>query len=108
MPPVHTSLILFGCLGGLLPDVLRLIRSRYDGALPAYLRSGAFWLGLALLAVVGGFTAWLAGATEIQQALAYGFGAPEVISRLAANPRSAERALPRGAPSFSLRSWWAR
>jgi hypothetical protein len=99
-----TVIIALGCFGGLLPDILRLIKDRYNSALPTYLRSGMFWLGLFLLVVIGGVTAWLLGAQDAKQAVAYGFAAPELLSRLASKvPEPQFRT--RGA-TFDLRTWW--
>jgi len=82
MPELKWILIAFGCIGGLLPDILRIIQNRYELTLPAYLKSGMFWLSLILLTFIGGFSAWLLAAGDVKQALAYGFGAPEIISKL--------------------------
>jgi hypothetical protein len=104
MPDVERSLIILGCIGGLIPDVLRLIRARYQG-LPAYFKQPSFWLGLVFLVAVGGLAAWIGEAQDAKQALAYGFGAPEVISRfLSSTP---EQPAFRSAEEFSLRRWWA-
>jgi|SRR5947209_6664712 len=95
-------IIIFGCVGGLLPDVLRIIKSRHD-APPAYLRSRMFYGGLLLLVAIGGLAAWLLGAHEAKEAVAYGFAAPELISKL-----GADTSLDRGPEGFGIRKWWAR
>jgi hypothetical protein len=96
-------IIAFGCIGGFLPDVLRIIKGRYEST-PGYLKSGTFYLGLVLLVALGGFAAWLLGANEIKEAVAYGFAAPELISKLGAdtNPDRGDAASGR----ISLRQWW--
>lgn len=116
-------IILIGCLGGLIPDMLRIVKGRHEAKLPEYLRYANFWLGLILLVVIGGLAAWLAEATEVKQALAYGYAAPELISRIFSktnehvnngkdNVRSFE---PNPAPTspgssgnFQLLDWWAK
>lgn len=97
-------IIAFGCIGGFLPDVLRIIKGRHDAA-PGYLKSGTFYLGLALLVALGGFAAWLFGANEAKEAVAYGFAAPEIISKLGAdvNPDRGDAA----SGNTSLRQWWS-
>lgn len=96
-----------GCLGGALPDVLRLIKGRHDGA-PAFLRDWFFWVMFAGLVLLGGLAAFLGGADEPVEALAFGFGAPEVLSRALGGPLADWRQEPaQGATLFrSLRRWW--
>lgn len=76
------GLIVVGCAGGLLPDTVRLIKGRYK-ELPGYLQTTSFWIGLVLLAGIGGLAAWWGAAGDAKEALAYGYSAPELISRLA-------------------------
>jgi hypothetical protein len=66
----------------MLPDVLRLIANRYDPAVPPYLRSPMFWVGFLFLVALGGGVAVVLGATGAIEALAYGFAAPELVSKL--------------------------
>lgn len=106
MPPLNWTTIIFGCVGGLIPDILRIIQNRHNTRLPDYLKTGSFWLGLILLFLLGGFVAWLAGASTVKDALAFGFGGPEIISKLLSEPKPAPPPV-KGAASLSLRSWWA-
>ena len=104
-------MLVYGALGGLIPDAIRLVRSRHDPALPPYLRSAGFYLGLVFCAVLGALAAWMLGAADIRQALACGFSAPEILTRLLSRtdgvPKSALG--PAGAPRpMALRDWWAR
>ncbi len=93
------------CLGGVLPDVLRIIAARYDGP-PKYLSKGFFWLGLVLLVLVAGVTAVLVQPKDTVGALAVGFGAPEIISKLLSRP--GDRGAGTGGSIVNdLRSWWA-
>lgn len=94
--------ILCGCIGGLLPDILRIIKTRYKKRLPSYLSTLNFWLGILFLVAIGGLTAWLLEAEKPKEALAYGFAAPELLSRFLA--KSIEE-IDRGGP-FRLREWW--
>ncbi len=106
MPPFDWNIFLLGCVGGLLPDLLRFIKNRYEKAAPFYYY-GSFWLGLALLVGLGGFSAWIAGASEVKDALAFGFAAPEVFSKLVSERGpGAAGAVDRGGAGFSLRRWW--
>ena len=93
-----------GCAGGALPDVIRLIQNRYKTELPDYLLTLNFAIGFVLLVALGGFAAWLGGAKATKEALAYGFGAPEIVSRLLS-----AKAITLGRPGVgdSLRRFWA-
>lgn len=116
MTTADPLLITIGCAGGLLPDILRIIKNRHDSELPSYVRMFNFWLGLVALVILGGFAVWVLGATQPREALIIGFTAPEVLSNLAAkNQDSKERGAvdrgakdaDRGSEKFSLRKWWA-
>jgi hypothetical protein len=96
-----------GCAGGLIPDILRLIKNRHTGTTPAYFKKVFFWLGLVLMVALGGFAAWVMQATDVKEALTFGFAAPQVFSSLAAK---SEGVKDRGAmePSrLGLRTWWS-
>lgn len=97
--------LILGAVGGLLPDVLRIVGSRHDGRVPAFLRSLKFWFSLVLLAGVGAFAAWLLGAAATKDAFIYGFTAPEVLSKLAA---TAAGAADRGGGRMSILDWWGK
>jgi len=107
MTIVHT--VVLGAIGGLLPDVLRLIKERDH--LQAYLGSGGFYLSLVLLAGVGALAAYIAPAGSVKEAVAIGFAAPEFLSRLGSNTgQPAERgpvtSSVRGSGFRWLRAWW--
>jgi hypothetical protein len=96
-------MILLGGFGGAIPDILRIIKGRY-GSMPGYLKTGYFWIGFLLLVALGGLAAWLSKAQEVQEALAYGFGAPELISRLLSQ---SEQNKGKDGQTFELlRQWW--
>ncbi len=106
------SVFLFGCLGGLLPDVLRIIRTRYEMDTPAYLKSLNFWIGLVLLVLVGGLTAVLVQAQTPKDAVIYGYASPAILSQLASGltPKRAVRGVERMPQlkdeKFGLLKWW--
>lgn len=110
MPAFNLSLFLLGCLGGLLPDILRLIRNRHKIRIPTYLGKLNFWMGTILLVAVGGLTAWILSAETAKDALIYGFASPQILSQLAASARL-ER-VERGVNDqtrevqFNLLKWW--
>jgi hypothetical protein len=79
---MNWTMIILGCVGGAIPDVIRIIQNRHKPELPDYVGSMNFWLGLVLLVLLGGFAAWLGGASDYKAALAFGFAAPEIVSRL--------------------------
>jgi len=74
--------LLLGAAGGLLPDVLRVVRGRYASRVPTYLTRWWFWLGVVLAALVGALTAWLVGADSAVTALACGYAAPSILTTL--------------------------
>jgi len=102
MPPYE--MVGLGCLGGILPDILRMIAARYEGP-PKYLAQPFFWISLLLLVVLAGGTAFLVKPTGTIETLAVGFGAPEIISKLLGRP--ADRGIGKK-PSIigDIRSWW--
>ena len=104
MPGFNPIMFLFGCIGGLLPDILRLIRNRYTNKIEAYLKEPQFWIGVALLVVVGGLVAWILQAQTIKDALIFGFAAPELLSRLGSE--AAKSVKTKGKVQFQLRQWW--
>jgi hypothetical protein len=97
------TFILLGCVGGALPDAVRIVQNRREPNLPGYLKGANFWLGFVLLLILGGLAAWLGEAKIPKEALAYGFGAPEIISRLLASP-TADRG---PGAAMSMRRWWS-
>ena len=104
-----TGLEIFGlgCLGGVIPDVLRLIKGRHDGA-PGYLKEWFFWVMFAVLVLIGGLAAYCGQATGAKEAVAFGFAAPEIISR-AFGGSDADRGAPSGSGTNvfrKIRSWW--
>ena len=100
-----TQVIVWGCVGGLLPDVVRLIKSRF-GDIPGYLKSPMFWVGTVLLIALGGFLAWLGTAKEIKEALAYGYAGPEALTRLL-GVKEGDGQQDRGAKQFKIRQFWS-
>ena len=117
---LELSTFLLGFLGGLIPDLLRMVGSRYEKA-PDYLFRAYFWISLLLLGLIGGGTAlWSLtsqSALSPVNALAVGFSAPAIISKLLSTspPSPPGGASPgvRGTPperasiASKLRSWWA-
>ncbi|MGD0076043.1 MAG: hypothetical protein ABSD31_17130 [Candidatus Binataceae bacterium] len=114
-PMLISHSVMGGCVGALLPDVIRVIRARYDPRVPMYLRSTTFWIGMLLLVAVGGLTAWFANARSARDALAYGYAAPELLSSLLAEGSNRPRPpAPFGRRAFyqpvspirTIRQWW--
>jgi len=102
---MNWTLIGLGCVGGALPDVIRVVKSRYEIELPKYWKSPNFWIGLIILVILGGLASWLGGAADPKSALAFGYGAPEVISR----SLSSNNLVTMGASHLSdvMRRWWS-
>ena len=121
-----TTIILLGCIGGLLPDVLRAIQNRYKKRFSKVWTEPQFLLGLVLQIAVGGLAAYLFDALNAKQAIACGFAGPELLSKLAAtkgtadgagqkgaDERDRDRDVTKGIPAvvppkkFRLREWWS-
>jgi hypothetical protein len=98
------NMVILGCIGGFIPDAIRIIKSRHKNKIPSYLKHLNFWVGLGLLVALGGFAAWFLDAVKAKEALAYGYAAPELVSRILSE-RTTEPA-DRGEGTFSLLSWW--
>jgi len=96
-----TALEIFGlgCLGGAVPDVIRLVKARHDGP-PPFVKTVFFWIMFAVLIVLGGLAARYGGAAGVKEALAFGFGAPEIISRLLGGGEA-----DRGADQVTISAW---
>ena len=97
------EVLLIGFAGGLLPDMIRIIKARYEVKFPSYLSCWNFWVGVLLLGLLGAATAWVLESANYKEALAYGFGAPEIISRVVSSQTSQ---VTRGG-KFEMRAWWA-
>jgi len=98
------SIFIIGCVGGLIPDVMRVIQKRHEPELPTFLWSANFWVGLILLVLVGGVAAIIGQAADWKQALAIGYAGPEFLSRaLASKPVTLSSA----GSAAVIRRWWA-
>ncbi len=108
MPAFDLSLFLFGCLGGVFPEVLRIIRNMHSEDVLSYLAKWQFWLGVVLLIIVGGVTAWVMTAASDKDALVYGYASPQILSQLAGAvaPEPPPHQGPGRKPEFNLFKWW--
>jgi len=102
------KLIAIGCAGGVVPDLIRFAKARYDTNVADYFKHWNFWLGLLVLVALGGIAAALSEPTTTAQALALGYAAPEFFSKILAQPpaKSTEESVQPEA--FSVRRWWSQ
>src|SRR5262245_26398385 len=110
------QLIALGCIGGALPDVLRLIAGRH-GEAPKYLYSIYFWVSFVLLVALGGAATYVVSLVSPDalaksghwwiSALAVGYSAPSSVSKLLSEPNLSVPSGTRGLTTRSLRGWWA-
>jgi uncharacterized membrane protein YdcZ (DUF606 family) len=107
--------LLYGLIGGAIPDLLRIINNRYQLSLPAYLKSINFYVGFIFLLVLGMVTVQLLQANSITEALSYGYSAPQVISGLLGNMSKSQKTgkekrsmpeSPRMPDKFSILDFW--
>lgn len=100
------EIIAGGMLGGALPDLLRLFRGRHEGA-PAWLKTWFFWIMGIGLVLLGGVVAYFSAPSTWPAAIALGFSAPEILSRLAGGG-DADMAAEDSEPFLNrVRRWWA-
>src|SRR5262249_3791795 len=112
--------IALGCLGGAIPDILRVISLRYE-SVPKYLYQWFFWISLILLIALGGVVSYWLDPTRAIDALAIGYSAPGILSKLLGSERARDEfVLPTVPPTVAgspmyvpnplapLQKWWAR
>jgi hypothetical protein len=75
-----------GCLGGALPDVLRVVKLRHEPA-PEYLKRWFFWISLVVLVALGGIVTFYVHPEKAIEALSVGFCAPAIVSKLLGSDR---------------------
>ena len=98
MPLSDGTAFLFGCIGGALPDVVKLIQSKT--AMPAYLKTPWFYVVLVITVALGGFVAgFLLEPITRVDAVAYGFSALEIIRRIGGSAVGGTGAAPSPATS---------
>lgn len=100
------EVVALGALGGAGPDILRLIRGRHEGA-PAWLSTGFFWVMFVVLIALGGAVAYFSAPTTWLAAIALGFTAPEVVSRLVGGGDADRNRDGQRSPWQRVRRWWA-
>lgn len=107
--------LLYGLIGGAIPDLLRIINNRYQLSLPGYLKSINFYVGFIFLLILGMVTVQLLQAGSITEALSYGYSAPQVISGLLGNMSKTQKTgkdkrsmpeSPRMPDIFSILDFW--
>ncbi|MGE0456106.1 MAG: hypothetical protein AB7O37_22850 [Vicinamibacteria bacterium] len=104
---IDWAILSLGLFGGLVPDMIRLARELRDKSAPSPLHAGLV-ASMAILGLLGATCALVLDAKNAKEAIAFGFSAPELLSRLASQPPP-----PGGNPGpkpggggFSLRAWW--
>ena len=97
---------LLGAVGGLLPDLIKAIRKRFQ-KMPTYLRRAWYWLNLAFLGIVGAIVSAIAHPSTIQEALAYGAGALALVTQaLGQNDEQHLGDTEWVDPVRQIRAWW--
>jgi hypothetical protein len=104
---MNWDMIAAGCFGGAIPDIIRLIQNRYETELPRYVGRANFWIGFIFLILLGGIAAWLGNANRVQEALAFGFAAPELVSRFLSAPNGGGGAKGGSGPRNPILTWWS-
>src|SRR5947208_2414095 len=105
-----TNIIILGLVGGLLPDIIRIIKGKSQ-TMPGFYKTFWFWFGTILQVGLGGFVVWLMKPESIMQAILIGYAAPGILTSLAAKAENEVGGGPKGdktkgAIAFNLRTWW--
>jgi len=75
--------IALGCFGGLVPELLRIIKNRLVWKkFPDEYKTAWFWFSLLVQVSLGGVVAILLQPTRELDAVIYGYAAPELVTRL--------------------------
>jgi hypothetical protein len=103
------AVVVGAIVGGLLPDALRIVKGRH-GAMPGWVTSGFFYLGLLVLLVIAVLAVWLTQANSADPlnfvtAMGIGYLAPDAISKLLSTGGSGGDASTAQTPGLS--DWWA-
>ena len=101
----ETAIWIYGAIGGLLPEILRIIENRTTGKFPDFYKYLSFWIGLILMVAIGSFCAHIFNPNTAVNAVALGFTAPKILSELVGTPEKCGEELRNGG-RFSLREWW--
>lgn len=107
---MDTSLILWGAFGGLLPDIIRLVKNRFTGEFAEFYRSTAYWTGLILSSFLGGLVVFLLKPQDIIYALSLGYFAPKIITSILSHhvPASAKQELTESDQGkIKIWHWWS-
>lgn len=102
------QLILWGCVGALLPDLIDLTKYRTSNSIGCHLKSPHLWIQLVALVILGAFAAYLAGAVDVKQAVLYGYSGPKIISALGGKVSEAnlEQVVKEDRFLLRVRRWW--
>lgn len=95
MPLSDATAFLFGCIGGALPDVVKLIQSKTE--MPAYLKKPWWYVVFVITVLLGGLVAGVLLEPNTRlDAVAYGFSALEIIRRIGASALGGTGGTPAG------------
>lgn len=101
---VETAVL--GAVGGVLPDIIKAIRKRFEPT-PAYIKRGWYWVSILFLAVVGAIASIAAHAGTIHEAMAYGAGSFAILTQVVG--QTDEKHLggaDEASPIRQIRTWW--
>ena len=103
---INWTFVLMGVLGGLLPDLLRLIKVLRQPKIKKVFSKPGFYLSWVGLGLVGGIAAGLLDSQSVKEALLIGFSGPEILSALASRKKE-EIETKGGKETFDVRNWWS-
>ena len=107
MPEFKVDMFLLGCLGGLVPDVLRIIKNKNNKDVLKCFKNFTYWVVLILQVALGGFAVYILSTASIVKALAVGFSAPEIIGSLLSKKEEVRVRAAGEEKKFKVRAWLA-
>jgi cyanate permease len=95
-----------GALGGVLPDLIKLIRRRFESQ-PTYLTSLFYWISLLVLAGLGSGVAVWRKPHDVLEAITFGAAALTFLTQALAIPDDAKHLGPEKTDLVTrIRRWW--
>lgn len=106
---LNVGFVTAGCIGALLPELIRIGKGPVDGVF----KTPAYWIQLVAQVLVGGVVAHFLGPKSPQEAFAFGYTAPQILTRIAAAPTLQPPVQPPVGgggvkTTFNPRVWWSR
>jgi len=97
---------IWGAVGGVLPDIMKLLRKRFQQR-PTYVGRAWYWLNVVLLAIIGAIISVISHPNAIQDALAYGAASLALLTQLFGKDDDQHLGGSGASAIKKIRGWWA-